>query len=89
MSAEVAVEIIRQVFWTTLAVGGPLLAVGFAGGVLVSLVQIVTSMQDPAFNTVPRLLVFLGALALMLPWMLARLLTYTQSLLGGLERFSS
>ena len=42
----------------TLFVGGPILLIGFVGGVLVSVLQILTSMQDPAFNTVPRLLIF-------------------------------
>ncbi len=89
MNADLAVEVVRQVFFTTLTVGGPILAVGFVVGVLVSLVQIVTSMQDPAFNTVPRLLMFQGAIVVLLPWMIERLVTYTQGLFGGLERFAS
>ena len=46
-------------------------------------------MQDPAFNTVPRLLMFLGAIVVLLPWMIERFVTYTQGLFGGLERFAS
>jgi flagellar biosynthesis protein FliQ len=52
------------------------------------LVQILTSMQDPAFNTVPRLLVFVGSAMLLLPWMAAQMITYSEQLLGGLERFA-
>lgn len=88
MHVDQAVEIIREALWVTLMVGGPILAIGFAGGILVSLVQILTSMQDPAFNSVPRLLVFLGATMLLLPWMAERLMSYTTDLFGGLERFA-
>ena len=44
MHVDQAVEIIREALWVTLMVGGPILAIGFAGGILVSLVQILTSM---------------------------------------------
>ncbi len=89
MTPDGAVEIIRDAFWMTLFVGGPILLIGFIGGVLVSILQILTSMQDPAFNTVPRLLIFLAATMLLLPWMAQRMLAYTAGLLGGLERFAS
>lgn len=89
MTPDGAVAIIRDAFWMTLFVGGPILLIGFVGGVLVSILQILTSMQDPAFNTVPRLLIFLAAAMLLLPWMAERLMTYTAGILGGLERFAT
>ncbi len=88
MTPETAVQVIREAFWITLVTGGPVLAIAFVGGILVSLVQILTSMQDPAFNTVPRLLIFLGALMLLLPWMAMRLISYSERLLGGLDHFA-
>ena len=71
-------------FWLS----APLLAIGLVAGVIMSLVQIVTSIQDSAFSTVPRLLAFLGGLMLLLPWMLMRLMAYTTGLLGNLSRFA-
>jgi flagellar biosynthesis protein FliQ len=52
------------------------------------LAQIVTSIQDSSFSTVPRLVVFLGALLLAMPWMLGTLMSYTTGLLGNLGRFA-
>lgn len=88
MSVEMAIDVIRQAFWMALVTGAPILAIGFFGGILVSLVQILTSMQDPAFNTVPRLLIFIGSAMLLLPWMASRMITYSERLLGSLERFA-
>jgi flagellar biosynthetic protein FliQ len=88
MSTDSAVEVVRMAFWTALLVGGPILLIGFVGGILVSLVQILTSMQDPAFNTVPRLILFLASAVLLMPWMANKLVAYTSGLLGGLERFA-
>ena len=45
-------------------------------------------MQDPAFNTVPRLLVFLGSAMLLMPWMAGRLIAYAREILGGLDRYA-
>jgi flagellar biosynthetic protein FliQ len=88
MSQQLAIEVIRQAllaaFWLSL----PLLAIGFLAGVLISLLQIVTSVQDPAFGTVPRLAAFLAGLVLLLPWMLMKLGTYTSALLGDLGRYA-
>lgn len=88
MTPELVVEVIRQTLWTTFWLGAPLLAVGFVAGILVSLVQIVTSIQDTAFNTIPRLAAFLVALLLLLPWMLKKLTGYAVSVLGNLGRYA-
>ena len=65
-----------------------MLATGFIVGIVMSLMQILTSIQDSSFSTVPRLLVFLGALLLAMPWMLSSLISYTTGLLGDLGRFA-
>jgi flagellar biosynthetic protein FliQ len=88
MTPETVVQIIREALMVTFWLGAPLLAIGFAAGIAVSLVQIATSMQDNAFSTIPRLVAFLTGLVLLMPWMLARLTTYTTTLLGDLSRYA-
>ncbi len=88
MTPEGAIEIIRQALMATFWLGAPLLAIGFAASVVVSLVQVATSMQDAAFSTIPRLVTFLVALLLLLPWMLERSMSYTTALLGDFSRYA-
>ncbi len=71
-------------FWLSL----PLLAIGFVVGIVISLVQILTSIQDASFSAVPRLTAFLMAMLLAMPWMLAKLTAYTMALFGDLGRFA-
>ena len=52
MTPETVVEIMRHAMLTAFWLSAPLLAIGFAAGIVVSLVQITTSMQD---NTVSLL----------------------------------
>ena len=59
MTPEFAIQIVRQALMTAFWLALPLLAVGFVAGIVISLVQIVTSIQDTAFNAIPRLLAFL------------------------------
>ena len=87
MSPEFVVQIIRDALMTAFWLALPLLLVGFIVGLLISLVQIVTSIQDTAFNAIPRLLAFLGAFIIALPWMLHKMTAYTVSILGDLSRY--
>lgn len=88
MDVQIVVDVIRQALMTAFWLSLPLLAIGFVAGVLISLLQIVTSVQDPAFGTVPRLVAFLAGIVLLLPWMLMRLCSYTVALLGDLSRYA-
>ena len=88
MSEQAAVDVVRQALMTTFWLSLPLLATGFVAGVVMSLIQIVTSMQDSAFGTVPQLAAFLGGLLLFLPWMLMKLVAYTVALFGDLGKYA-
>ena len=88
MTPESASEILRQALLTALWVAAPLLLIGFVAGIIMSLVQIVTSIQDSAFNTIPRLAAFLIAIIVATPWMLKRIMTYTIGILGDLGRYA-
>ena len=87
MTPEFTIQIIREAMMTAFWLALPLLAVGFIMGIFVSLVQIVTSIQDTAFNAIPRLLAFLGAFIIALPWMIHRMTAYAVGILGDLSRY--
>ncbi len=82
------VDLLRNAMITTFWLSVPALLVGFVAGIVLSLAQIVTSIQDTTFSTVPRLAVFLGALLLAMPWMWMRLIAYTSTLFGDLGKFA-
>ena len=88
MSTAAVVDLMRNLMMTTFWLSLPLLAMGFLVGIVISLVQILTSIQDSSFSAVPRLTAFLAAILLAMPWMLAKLMTYTTALFGDLGRFT-
>jgi flagellar biosynthetic protein FliQ len=88
MTPELVIQILRNALMTAFWLSAPLLLAGFVAGIVVSLVQIVTSIQDTAFNTVPRLAVFLGVLLVMMPWVMRQMMTYAASIFGDLGRYA-
>lgn len=88
MTPDSVVQIIRDMFMAAFWLSAPLLAIGFIAGIVVSLVQIVTSIQDSGFNAIPRLIAFLGGFILLLPWMLNKMMSYTAAILGNLGRYA-
>jgi flagellar biosynthetic protein FliQ len=88
MTPEFVIHVIREALMAAFWIAAPLLAVGFAAGLVISFVQILTSIQDNAFNAIPRLLAFLVAFIVAMPWMLQRMMAYTVSILGDLSRYA-
>jgi flagellar biosynthetic protein FliQ len=88
MTTSAVVDLMRTAFITTFWLSLPVLTAGFVIGLVMSLAQILTSIQDSSFSAVPRLTVFLFTLILVMPWMLAKLIAYTIGLFGDLGRFA-
>lgn len=88
MSTQLAIDSIQQALMTALWLCLPLLAVLFVVGIAISVVQILTSIQDPAFGAVPRLTAFFAILVISLPWILTRLVDYTVRLFSNLGKYA-
>ena len=87
MSPEGVAHLVGQMFIAAFWISAPLLAIGFIAGIVISLVQVVTSIQDSAFNAIPRLIAFLGGCLVMMPWMVHKSMAYTIDILGNLSRY--
>lgn len=88
MTPEFAIQIVRESMMMMFWLAAPFLIAGFVTGIIISLVQIVTSIQDAAFSTVPRLAVFLLVAILALPWVLQKAMSYAAGILGNLSRYA-
>jgi flagellar biosynthetic protein FliQ len=88
MTPEYAVQLMRECMMMMFWLSAPFLLAGFVTGIVMSLIQIVTSIQDAAFSTVPRLAVFLLVATISMPWVLERAMNYATSILGNLSRYA-
>ena len=87
MTPEFIVHLLRDALLMAFWIGAPLLVLGLTVSLVVNIIQIVTSLQDSAFSTIPRLAAFLFGLIALLPWMLNKTMGYTVSLLADLHPY--
>jgi flagellar biosynthetic protein FliQ len=89
MSSDAAIEIVRQAIVLALTVSAPLLLVSLAVGVLVSLIQAITQIQEQTLTFIPKILAVGVVFLLMLPWILNRLISYLVGSITSLGSFVS
>ncbi|HOG16756.1 MAG: Flagellar biosynthetic protein FliQ [Syntrophaceae bacterium PtaU1.Bin231] len=80
MTADLVVGIMAEAIKVTLLVSAPVLLVGLVVGVVISLFQAVTQVQEMTLVFVPKIIAVLVALVAALPWMLNLLVSFTQNL---------
>jgi flagellar biosynthetic protein FliQ len=79
MNSDVALYWVQQSLETTIMVVGPLLGAALLVGLMVSMFQAVTSMQEMTLSFIPKLLALGLALLLLAPWMLRILSDFTMN----------
>jgi len=65
---------------TTLLVSLPLLVAGLVTGILISIFQAVTSIQDMSLTFIPKIIVVMVTLLLVLPWIMGIMIGFTSEL---------
>lgn len=87
MPEALVVGTTRQAIELALMLSLPMLIAGLAAGVLVSIFQTVTSIQDSVLGFIPRALAIFVTFALTFPWMLRMLSGFSRQLLSRLPEF--
>jgi flagellar biosynthetic protein FliQ len=87
VSQEMILAIAKDTLQTTLMVSGPMLIVSLVVGILISIIQVVTSIQDMTLAFVPRVVAVFLTFLFVFPWIMNTMLAFTSQLYGHLERF--
>jgi flagellar biosynthetic protein FliQ len=89
VSGTLAVDLIRQAIMLSLMVAAPMLLTALCVGILVSLIQAVTQLQEQTLTFIPKLLALAMVFTLTLPWTLTRLVEYLAGVLRSLPTLTS
>lgn len=87
MPEALVVGIVRQAMEIAIMVSLPMLLAGLIAGVLVSLFQTVTSIQDNVLAFIPRAAAIFGVFALTFPWMLRVMGSFSTDIIKRLPEF--
>ena len=86
MTTDYIVQLSRETLLITLWLAAPILLAATVVSLLISIAQVMTSIQEHTVATVPRLAVVGAAVFALLPWMLRRLEGFTIQLLADFHR---
>jgi flagellar biosynthetic protein FliQ len=81
MYDDATIDLVRQALIITLKISAPILGAGIVVGLLVSIFQSVTSIQDQTLSFVPKIIAMVVVTILIVPWIVQRLVEYTAELL--------
>ena len=86
MNQDTVVNLATQAMSLALKVAGPLLLVGLVVGLVVSLFQAVTQIQEQSLSFIPKIIAVAVLIVLIGPWMLDQIVSYTQNLFNSIPQ---
>jgi flagellar biosynthetic protein FliQ len=88
MTPDLVGQIARDAIEITLFLSLPILGVGLVVGLLVSLFQAVTQIQEATLIFVPKIIVVFLMLLILSPWMMRKMMFYTEQLIVNLPQYA-
>lgn len=77
MTEELIVQLLTDVFYTTLIILLPILGVSLIVGIIISIFQAATSIQEMTLTFVPKIIITAIAIILLLPWIMDKMISFT------------
>jgi flagellar biosynthetic protein FliQ len=80
MNSAEAMDITREALMVTLKVGAPVMVIALVVGLVISLLQALTQIQETTLAFVPKLVVIFFSLMMLMPFMLSELSSFTHEI---------
>ncbi|WP_042350424.1 flagellar biosynthesis protein FliQ [Bacillus massiliigorillae] len=87
MSPEFVINVAERGIYTVLIISGPLLILALVIGLIVSIFQATTQIQEQTLAFVPKIVAVLLGLIIFGPWMLTHMISYASEIFSNLNRF--
>ncbi|MDQ0217062.1 flagellar biosynthetic protein FliQ [Peribacillus cavernae] len=87
MSPDYVIQVAERGIYTILIVCGPILLIALGVGLLISIFQATTQIQEQTLAFVPKIVAVLLGIILLGPWMLGHMLSYANEIFSNLNRF--
>ncbi|QDP40189.1 flagellar biosynthesis protein FliQ [Radiobacillus deserti] len=87
MTGEFVISLAEQGIYTVLIITAPVLILALVVGLVVSIFQATTQIQEQTLAFIPKIVAVLVGLVFFGPWMLTRMVEFTSNLFENLNRF--
>ncbi|SDF39265.1 flagellar biosynthesis protein FliQ [Sporolituus thermophilus] len=80
MSGDLAIQIGRDALSMVMLVSAPMLGLGLLAGIIISIFQATTQIQEQTLSFIPKIIAVFAAIILFGPWMLSLMVDYTRQI---------
>ncbi len=87
MNVDIVVSLVAKGLELALIISAPTLIAGLVVGLLVSIFQAVTQIQEMTLSFIPKIIVMVAIIGVTFPWMLSTLIEYTMALLQNMNAY--
>lgn len=87
MTPEFIIGFGRQAVELTLLLALPMLGLGLVVGLMISVFQATTQIQEMTLTFIPKILAIFGALIVFAPWMMEKIITYTRTVIVNIPTY--
>jgi len=87
MTADLALQLMGDMLITALLIGAPVLGFSMLVGLAVSIVQVVTQIQEMSLTFIPKIITVVVTLILFGPWMLRKLVTFSSTVIDNIPNY--
>lgn len=87
MTPEFVIGFAREAIELTLSIALPMLGVGMAVGIIISILQAATQIQEMTLTIVPKIIAIFIVLLISFPWIMDKMVTYTRNLFLNLPQY--
>jgi len=88
MEQPYVIDMIQRLVWLILMLTLPILVTTLVVGVVISIFQAVTQIQESTLTFVPKIIIALLVIVLLPPWMIGMMVDYTGQLFGELVKIA-
>jgi len=87
LGGDLALSLTSDMLWTAVLISAPLIAVTTLAGLLISVLQVVTQIQESSLSFVPKLIAAVAALLILGGWMMSTLVQFATRTIGNIPSY--
>lgn len=87
MTADLALALLNEMLWTAIWISAPVLGLSMLVGLLISIFQVVTQIQEMSLTFVPKIFTAAITLIVLGPWMMSILITFSRSVIENIPMY--
>jgi flagellar biosynthetic protein FliQ len=87
MGSDFALALSSEMLWAAMLISAPVLGLSMLVGLIISVIQVITQIQDMSLSFVPKILAVIITLFAFGPWMLNKLIQFSSTLIANIPLY--